>query len=81
MDDYEIKEEEGKFVVYEKHPGRSVKLQTCDTEKEADLAIDQWKARDQLSEKIEEFLEEVDKEFSGMLDRDEIRQMIREDAQ
>jgi len=80
MDEYEIKEEEGKFVIYENHPGSSIKLEACNSKGEAAHAIKQWKARDKLSLKIEEFLEEVDKEFSEILDRDEIRQMIREDA-
>lgn len=80
---YEIKDVEDKFSVIEKfaHPAVDpLILETCDTREEAEEAIKQWEARDKLENEICDFVSEKVDEFTRILERSEILQMIREAA-
>ena len=74
---YYVKEENGKFAVYETGY-KSLKLDLYETEAQAKNSIEQWDARDKLSDKIRDFLDAMMLEFGSILPPDEIREMMKE---
>lgn len=52
-------------------------LDTWDTKEEAERSVEKWKARDNLSGAIAEFLDDMVQEYEGILG-DEVKQMLKE---
>ena len=52
-------------------------LDYCDTKEQAERAVKQWDAREDLSLDISNFQDEMVEKYSGLLDEEEIKQEIK----
>lgn len=82
-DQYKIKEcptapDGQQFAVYETFGGNELVLEHKPTRLEAEKAVKEWETRDLITEKAEDFIQEMLDDYGSILDCDEIRSCIKE---
>lgn len=78
---YQIVERDGGYDLLERNSlflKEPLKLGHYDTKEAAEKSREQWKARDVVADKIEDFTDELIAEYGSVLSDDEIRKMIAE---
>ena len=73
---YEIREAEGKFVLWEGQVN-PLCLEKYGTRREAERGLHQYEARDDLDDRISDFIEGMIEMYGTLLGEDEVRAMMK----
>ena len=74
---YKIQQSEDKFEVIETGY-KPLCLEKCDTKKEAEKAITKWQAYDDLSDDINDFVDQMLEKYQDRLTQEDIQSTIRQ---